>query len=263
MEYRLFPEVTEERTAAGLKLQVVEYEARPAYPPLEGYLEAVNRPARSRQLAIHTDGSGAVTLEPGALQYLRGEIEMEATRSGGGGLGGFLRGAVTAAASGEGLYKTAYRGAGVIYTEPTSLHFLLDELTGEDLIVDDGAFVACAGDITVGRHVNAGLAAAVGSGEGRVQPKLSGRGLFALQSPVPPAEFQIVDLRNETLKVDGNLVLAYTGGLAFSVERSSRGLIGSGRTGEGFVQAYRGTGRVWLAPTLPLHRPALPSVLPG
>ena len=53
---------------------------------------------------------------------------MEAARSGGGGLGGFLRGAVTAAATGEGLYKTVYRGAGVIYTEPTRLHLLLGEV---------------------------------------------------------------------------------------------------------------------------------------
>ena len=119
--------------------------------------------------------------------------------------------------------------------------------------MDDGAFVACVGDITVGRHVNHGFAQAVGSGEGRVQPKLTGSGLFALQSPVPPEEFQVLDLRGDTLKVDGNLVVAYTDGLEFKVEKSARGLLGSGKTGEGFVQSYRGTGRVWLAPTLPLH----------
>ncbi|WP_102127611.1 AIM24 family protein [Deinococcus planocerae] len=238
----------------GARLEVVEHTAHPAETPLEGYLQPVTRPAPWRQLTLHV-GDGTAVLEPGALQSLRGEIEMGAsmTGGGGGGLGGFLRGAVTAAATGEGLYKTVYRGAGVIHTEPTRLHLLLGELRGEDVIVDDGAFVACVGDVTVGRHVNRGLAAALGSGEGRVQPKLSGTGVFALQSPVHPDEFQVLDLRGETLKVDGNLVLAYTGGLTFSVEKSARGLLGSGRTGEGFVQVYRGTGRVWFAPTLPLR----------
>ncbi|EYB68634.1 hypothetical protein DEIPH_ctg018orf0019 [Deinococcus phoenicis] len=261
MEFRLHPEIIHTAEASGARLEVTEFDPRPTERPLEGFFQPLQRPARWRQLALHLDG-GAAVLEPGALQYLRGEIEMQAAvtgaGSGGGGLGGLLRGAVTAAATGESLFKTAYRGSGVIYTEPTRLHLLLGELRGEDLIVDDGAFVACAGNVTVGRHVNKGVAAMLGSGEGRVQPKLSGSGVFALQSPVHPGEFQILDLKGETLKVDGNLVLAYTGGLAFSVEKSARGLLGSGRTGEGYVQVYRGTGRVWLTPTLPVHAPAGP-----
>lgn len=257
MEFQLHPEVIHVTQAQGARLEVVEYDPRPTERPLEGFHQPLSRPARWRQLVVHLEG-GVAVLEPGALQYLRGEIELQASASGGasGGLGALLRGAVTAAATGEGLFKTVYRGSGVIHTEPTRLHLLLGELRAEDLIVDDGAFVACAGSVTVGRHVNRGLAAMLGSGEGRVQPKLSGSGVFALQSPVHPDEFQILELQNETLKVDGNLVVAYTGGLAFSVEKSSRGLLGSGRTGEGYVQVYRGTGRVWLAPTLPIHGPA-------
>jgi uncharacterized protein (AIM24 family) len=258
MEFQLHPEVVRLVEAQGARLDVIEFDPRPTERPLEGYHQPLTRPARWRQLAVHT-GGGTAVLEPGALQYLRGDIEMQASSSGGasggGGLGGFLRGAVMAAATGESLFKTAYRGAGVIYTEPTRLHLLIGELDGDDLIVDDGAFVACAGNITVGRHVNQGVAAMLGSGEGRVQPRLSGSGVFALQSPVHPDEFQILDLQGETLKVDGNLVLAYTGSLAFAVEKSARGLLGSGRTGEGYVQVYRGTGRVWLTPTLPIHRP--------
>lgn len=250
--------VTERDLSSGQnRLEVIEYSAEPMEAALSGYHQTLSRPARWRQLAVHVAGDGSAgnaVLETGALQYLRGTLEMQAVNAAGGsGLGGFLRGAVTAAASGEGLYKTAFRGSGTLYTEPTRLHLLLGELRGESLIVDDGAFVACVGDITVGRHVNHGFAQAVGSGEGRVQPKLTGSGLFALQSPVPPEEFQVLDLRGDTLKVDGNLVVAYTDGLEFKVEKSARGLLGSGKTGEGFVQSYRGTGRVWLAPTLPLH----------
>ncbi|PNY80855.1 AIM24 family protein [Deinococcus koreensis] len=254
MEFTWRATIERELSAGNVKLDVLEYSATPMESALSGFHQTLNRPERWRQLAVHVAG-GIATLESGALQYLRGELEMQAVSASGsgGGLGGFLRGAVTAAATGEGMYKTGFKGSGTLYTEPTRLHLLLGELRGESLIVDDGAFVACVGDITVGRHVNQGFAQMVGSGEGRVQPKLTGTGLFALQSPVPPEEFQILEMQNETLKVDGNLVIAYTDGLQFTVERSARGLLGSGKTGEGFVQAFRGTGRVWLAPTLPLH----------
>ncbi|MFC6591790.1 AIM24 family protein [Deinococcus lacus] len=190
------------------------------------------------------------------MQWLRGDIEMQAALGGnaGGGLGGLLRSAVSAAATGEGMFKTVYRGSGTIYTEPSRMYYLLGEIEEDHLIVDDGAFVACAGSLTVGAHLNQGIAAALGSGEGRVQPKLSGSGIFCLQTPVHPDEYQILELRGETLKVDGNLVVAYTGGLQFSVERSSRSLLGASQTGEGYVQTYRGSGVVWLAPTLPLGR---------
>lgn len=260
MEYTWTASTERELTSGGDRIEVLEYSATPMEGPLQGFPQMISRPARWRQLAIHSSGQGTVTLEPGALQYLYGDVEMQATSAagGGGGLGGFLRGAVSAAASGEGLFKTALRGAGTIFTEPTRLHLLLGELRGEGLIVDDGAFVACAGNIQVGRHVNQGFAQMVGSGEGRIQPKLSGQGVFALQSPVPPEEFQILDIQDDVLKVDGNLVVAYTDGLAFSVERSARGLLGGAKTGEGYIQVYRGTGRVWLAPTLPLHAPAFP-----
>lgn len=263
MEFTWTSSVERELSGPGIQLQVLEYSAQPMEGPLQGFPQMLNRPGRWRQLAVHTQGAGA-TLETGALQYLRGNLEMQAVSAagGGGGLGGFLRGAVTAAATGEGMFKTAFKGSGVLYTEPTQLHLLLGDLRGESVIIDDGAFVACVGDISVGRHVNQGFAQMMGSGEGRVQPKLTGTGLFALQSPVPPEEFQILELQNDTLKVDGNLVIAYTDGLQFTVERSSRGLIGSAKTGEGFIQAFRGTGRVWLTPTLPLHyRPvAMPSI---
>lgn len=253
MEWTWTPSVERELSFGNTRMEVLEYTASPLEKPLSGFHQSLSRPPRSRQLAVHVAG-GEATLEPGALQYLRGDLEMQAANAGGGsGIGGFLRGAVTAAATGEGMYKTAYRGQGVIYTEPTRQHLLLGQLEDDTLIVDDGAFVACVGNLTVGRHVNHGFANAVGSGEGRVQPKLSGSGLFALQSPVPPEEFQVLELRGDTLKVDGNLVVAYTGGLQMSVERSSRGLLGSAKTGEGFVQVYRGSGHLWLAPTLPLH----------
>lgn len=257
MDFTWEPKVVDTAGAGATRIEVIEYRAVPVAPAISGFRQDFLAPNPWRQLAIHTGGQVA-TLEPGALQYLRGNIELDAaigSDTGSRGLGSLIRGAISAATTGESMFKTIYRGAGVIYTELTQLNILVGEIADDSLIADDGAFIACAGDMTVGRHVNHSLTQMLGSGEGRVQPKLEGTGVFALQSPVPANEFQIIELNNDTLKVDGNLILAYTGGLKFEVERSTRGLLSSATTGEGFVQVFRGSGVLWLAPTLPLYQP--------
>ena len=50
--------------------------------------------------------------------------------------------------------------------------------------------------------------------------------------------------------IDGNMALAWSGSLNFTVERSGKSLVGSAASGEGLVNVYRGTGKVLLAPTL-------------
>jgi uncharacterized protein (AIM24 family) len=56
-------------------------------------------------------------------------------------------------------------------------------------------------------------------------------------------------LKDETLQVDGNFAPMRTGRIDFSVEKSTKGLIGTLTSGEGLLQTFRGTGSVWLAPT--------------
>ena len=57
-----------------------------------------------------------------------------------------------------------------------------------------------------------------------------------------------IKLENDVLKVDGNMAIAWSGSLDFTVERSGKSLIGSAASGEGLVNVYRGTGKVLLAP---------------
>ena len=44
------------------------------------------------------------------------------------------------------------------------------------------------------------------------------------------------------------MVMAWSGGLDFTVERSGKSLIGSAASGEGLVNVYRGTGKVLMSP---------------
>ena len=59
-----------------------------------------------------------------------------------------------------------------------------------------------------------------------------------------------ITLENDVLKVDGNMAIAWSGSLNFTVERSGKTLVGSAASGEGLVNVYRGTGKVLLAPVM-------------
>lgn len=69
---------------------------------------------------------------------------------------------------------------------------------------------------------------------------------MCLESVCPKEE--LITLNNDVLKVDGNMAIAWSGALNFTVERSGKSLIGSAASGEGLVNVYRGTGKVLLAP---------------
>jgi len=212
-----------------------------------------------KQLAVRLDG-GRALLQPGALQYMQGTVEMKVT-GGGGGVGGFLSRAITSAATGESGYKPEYAGRGVVWCEPTFKHLLVGRLDGDEMLLDDGVFCACEGGIKVGRHVNRNVGAAALGGEGLIQAKLSGTGNFVLESPVPMSEIEILDLQNDTLTVDGDLVMAYSPTLEFRIEKSQKGLLNSMRGGEGLVHVFRGSGQVWVTPTVGLYRSFEPVIM--
>ena len=57
------------------------------------------------------------------------------------------------------------------------------------------------------------------------------------------------NLQDDEVKIDGNMAIAWSGSLSFTVEKTSKSLIGSAVSGEGFVNVYRGTGSILMAPT--------------
>ena len=60
-----------------------------------------------------------------------------------------------------------------------------------------------------------------------------------------------VMLENDELKIDGNLAVCWSSNLDFTVERTTKTLVGSAVSGEGLVNVYRGTGRVLMSPVAP------------
>ncbi len=92
------------------------------------------------------------------------------------------------------------------------------------------------------------LSSAVAGGEGLFNLGISGSGVLCVESYSPREELIEITLQNDVLKIDGNMAIAWSGSLEFTVERSGKSLIGSAASGEGLVNVYRGTGKVLMAP---------------
>ena len=73
-------------------------------------------------------------------------------------------------------------------------------------------------------------------------------GVLCIESLFPREELIEITLQEDVLKVDGNMAIAWSGSLDFTVERSGKTLLGSAASGEGLVNVFRGTGKVLLAP---------------
>ena len=72
--------------------------------------------------------------------------------------------------------------------------------------------------------------------------------MIALESNVPMDEVIEIELENDVLKIDGSFAICWSTGLDFTVESSSKTLVGSMINSEGLVNVYRGTGKVLMSP---------------
>ncbi|RDU22641.1 AIM24 family protein [Anaerosacchariphilus polymeriproducens] len=201
---------------------------------------------RKRQVVIELNDN-SYTLSSGSMQWTCGNIQMT---SGIKGVGDFLGKALSAKVSKESAIKPEYKGTGLIMLEPTFKHILLENIADWDgLVLEDGLFLAC--DSTVKQTITArsNLSSAALGGEGLFNLCLQGNGVAVLESPVPREELIVFDLKDDELKIDGNMAIAWSKSLKFTVEKSSKSLVTSAVSGEGFVNVYRGTGKVLMAPT--------------
>lgn len=201
---------------------------------------------RKRQVVCDLSKAG-ITLQAGAMQWSVGDVN---ATTGIKGVGDLFSKAVRGKVTGESAVKPEYVGSGTLVLEPTYKHILLVDLQdwNGSIVLDDGLFLACDSRLKHKAVMRSNLSSAVAGGEGLFNLGIAGNGILCLESPCPREELVEVVLQDDVLKVDGNMAIAWSGGLDFTVERSGKSLIGSAASGEGLVNVYRGTGRVWLAP---------------
>ena len=188
-----------------------------------------------------------ITLQAGAMQWMVGNVNATTGIKGVGDLfGKAVRGKVT----GESAIKPEYTGDGTLVLEPTYRHILLINVAdwNGSIVLEDGLFLACDANLKHKAVMRSSLSSAVAGNEGLFNLGIQGNGVLCLESPCPREELIEVTLQNDVLKIDGNMAIAWSGSLDFTVERSGKSLIGSAASGEGLVNVYRGTGKVLMSP---------------
>ena len=181
------------------------------------------------------------------MQWMAGNVN---ATTGLKGVGDFFGKAVRGKVTGESAVKPEYTGNGVLVLEPTYRHILLIDLAdwNGSIVLDDGLFLACDSKLKQKAVMRSNFSSAVAGGEGLFNLGVVGNGVLCLESPSPKEELIEVTLQDDVLKVDGNMAIAWSGTLDFTVERSGKTLLGSAASGEGLVNVYRGTGKALLAP---------------
>ena len=201
---------------------------------------------RKRQVICDVSKAN-ITVQRGAMQWMAGNVN---ATTGIKGVGDFFGKTIRGKVTGETTIKPEYTGNGTLVLEPTYRHVILlnlDDWNGS-IVLDDGLFLACDARLRHKAVMRSNLSSTVAGGSGLFNLGIVGSGVLCLESPVPGEELIEVVLQDDVLKVDGNMAIAWSGSLDFTVRRSGKTLVGSAASGEGLVNVYRGTGRVLLAP---------------
>lgn len=227
---------------------VVEYQRDLSVMPSDAQIAYFCNAMNVRKRQVICDLSKAqITLQAGAMQWTVGNVN---ATTGLKGVGDFFGKAIRGKATGESAIKPEYTGNGIMVLEPTYRHILLVDLSdwNGSVVLDDGLFLACDSKLKQKAVMRSNVSSAVAGGEGLFNLGIVGEGVVCLESPCPKEELIEITLKDDVLKVDGNMAIAWSGSLDFTVERSGKTLMGSAASGEGLVNVYRGTGKVLLAP---------------
>ena len=218
----------------------------PLYAKMEYFSAKMN--INNRQLLLNLDGNG-YTIQAGAMQWMSGQVSMN---TGVKGVGNFIGKLASSAVTKESAIKPEYSGHGQVMLEPTYRHIILTNVAdwGGQIVLDDGLFLACDSSLTLKTIARGNISSAVFGREGLFNLSLVGEGIAALESIVPAEELIEINLQDDVMKIDGNMAVAWSGSLEFTVEKAGKSLIGSAASGEGLVNVYRGTGKIWMAPVL-------------
>ena len=201
---------------------------------------------RKRQVLCNLNGN-SVKVQAGAMQWTAGSVAMDSGITGAKDFfGKMLKGAVT----GESAAKPLYQGNGYLMFEPTYKYIILEDISawGSGMVLDDGLFLACDSSIKEEVIARSNVSSALLGGEGLFNLSLSGQGIAVLESSVPREELIEITLDNDEVRIDGNMAIAWSKSLQFTVEKSTKSILGSLASGEGVVNVYRGTGKILMAP---------------
>lgn len=228
--------------------EVYEYQkdlsVNPSWASVAYFMQEMN--FRKRQVYCKLNGN-AIKVQAGAMQWSAGSVSLS---SGVTGAKDFFGKALKSIGTGESTAKPIFQGNGYLMLEPTYKYIILEDVAewGSGLVLDDGLFLACDSSVKEEVIARSNVSSALLGGEGLFNLALSGNGIAVLESSVPREELIEIILDNDEVRIDGNMAIAWSKSLKFTVEKSTKSLLGSVVGGEGLVNVYRGTGKILMAP---------------
>jgi uncharacterized protein (AIM24 family) len=187
----------------------------------------------------------AVRAEAGALSYMRGKVEVDTPLPS-------VGHAIKCRIAEEPLIRPRYAGTGEVYLTSTFGGYYVFDIQDKPWILESGAYWASDNSVQLGLHRER-MFTSFWAGEGFIdfQTKVSGSGRVVLNAPGPVEE---VDLGNETISVEGKLVIARTADVIYRVGNPTKSLFSYWLSGEEYVRQYTGPGKVLLVSTPYLNR---------
>ena len=218
--------------------------------------EVKYRPAFALAI-VNLEPNEGIRVDSGAMVSMTPDIQIETKAQGGimASLGRSLLG-------GESFFQNTYRAGKqngeITLAPPLPGDIFVIEMQGETLLMQSGAFIACAEGITLDTKWTG--AKTFFAREGPIMLRASGRGALIF------ASYGAIHERNlgpgEKYKVDTGHLVAFSDGMGFEVQRVG-GLKATIFSGEGLVVQMTGPGRLllqtrsedaflgWLLPHLP------------
>lgn len=192
---------------------------------------------------VHLNAGESIRAEASAMIGMTTNLEV-ATNSGPKG-GGFFKGLKRAMLGGESFFQNLYtarsNGAHVCLAPKLCGSMVVHQLTpGEELFIQGSSYVAAPDSVNVDTKFQG------------FKGLFSGESLFFLkatgQGPVLLNAFGAIEERelNGELIVDTGHLVAFTGGIQYSVSKAAKGWIASFLSGEGLVLRMQGRGKVWI-----------------
>ncbi len=175
---------------------------------------------RKKQVVVQLNGDGII-LQAGAMQMMLGQVEAATNVKS---AGDMIMKAFASKATGESAIKPKYSGHGLMVLEPTWKYILFEDLAdwGGSVTLDDGLFLACSDTADIKTVMRSNFSSAVAGGEGLFNTSVNGRGIVALECPLPREELICIDLQGDTVKIDGNNAIAWSSTLNFTVEKTTK-----------------------------------------
>ncbi len=247
-------------TEAG-RFSLLEYERDLSVTPESANTAyfAAQMNVRKKQVIAKLNNDGGVIVQAGAMQLMLGQLHAATNVKGAGDL---MKKFIGSKVTGETAIKPRYEGVGLLVLEPTYRYILFEDLAhwNGNMVIEDGMFLACDDSVNMKVTARSTISSAVLGNEGLFNTALVGQGIAVLESPVPAEELVSVELDKDVVRIDGSMAIAWSNSLEFTVERTTKTLIGSAASGEGLVNVYRGTGKVLIAPVAHNGRIPVPKV---